>query len=180
MSTFRLDDVSKSDASDSDQSAHSERSLSPSREGAKKSKQKKKKERRQVAALTDDLGILLGDAFKTDPSDSTSTKPAMDGIDEETGGDGMDVEVISTTNGPSKRTRQNLAKMEKRKLAREQQQQDKLRQQMAASGTQEQTMAESQRQQKNTKKDATKARRQRKEKERARKAMGQGDAMELE
>ncbi|OAL06898.1 hypothetical protein IQ06DRAFT_331099 [Phaeosphaeriaceae sp. SRC1lsM3a] len=180
MSTFRLEDVTKSDASDSDQSTQSERSLSPSTAGTRKSRQKKKKERRQVAALTDDLGILLGAAFKTDPGLSTSTKPAIGGFDEESTGLEMDVEATSSTKGPSKRTRQNLAKMEKRKLAREQQQQDKLRRQMATSGTQDQVMVESQRQQKNSKKDTTKARRQRKQKERARKTIGQGDAMELE
>ena len=70
--------------------------------------------------------------------------------------------------------------MEKRKLAREQRQQDKLRRQLATSGTQDQVMAETQRQQKSSKKDNTKVRRQRKEKERARKAMGQVDEMEIE
>lgn len=70
--------------------------------------------------------------------------------------------------------------MEKRKLAREQRQQDKLRRQLATSGTQDQVMAETQRQQKSSKKDNTKVRRQRKEKERARKATGQVDEMEIE
>lgn len=41
-------------------------------------------------------------------------------------------------------------------------------------------MAETQRQQKSSKKDNTKVRRQRKEKERARKATGQVDEMEIE
>jgi hypothetical protein len=68
VSNFRLGEDDPSDVSDSDQSAHSERSLSPS--GVKKSKAKKKKERKQVGALTDELGILLGAAFQTSNADS--------------------------------------------------------------------------------------------------------------
>jgi hypothetical protein len=67
ISNFRLGENDLSDASDSDQSAHSDRSLSPS--GAKKSKAKKKKERKQVGALTDELGTLLGAAFQTPNAD---------------------------------------------------------------------------------------------------------------
>ena len=69
VSGFRLGEGHLSDPSDSDQSAHSEGSLSPSRSDAKKSKSKKRRElrqeRRQVGALTDELGTLLGAAFQT-------------------------------------------------------------------------------------------------------------------
>lgn len=73
-SGFRLGEDQPSDAtgSDSDQSAHRERDLSPTRD-AKVSKSKKrralKQERRQVGALTDELGTLLGAAFQ-EPNDS--------------------------------------------------------------------------------------------------------------
>jgi hypothetical protein len=70
ISNFRLGENNASDASDSDQSAHSERSLSPSRSGAKKGIAKKRKERKQVGALTDELGTLLGAAFQTPNADS--------------------------------------------------------------------------------------------------------------
>ena len=51
------------DASDSDQSNASARSLSPTRQGL--SKTKKKKERRQFGAFADELGDLLGAAFQS-------------------------------------------------------------------------------------------------------------------
>jgi hypothetical protein len=70
LSSFRLGENAASDASDSDQSAHSERSLSPSGGVTKKSKAKKRKDRRQVGALTDELGTLLGAAFQTPSGDS--------------------------------------------------------------------------------------------------------------
>lgn len=71
-----------SDASDSDQSAQSERSLLPTPPDAgdsttivfKKTKSKKrrqlKEERKQVNALTDDLGTLLGEAFQKPGADA--------------------------------------------------------------------------------------------------------------
>jgi hypothetical protein len=70
ISNFRVGENNSFDESDSDQSAHSERSLSPSRSGAKKSIAKKRKERKQVGALTDELGTLLGAAFQTPTADS--------------------------------------------------------------------------------------------------------------
>jgi hypothetical protein len=79
---FRLGEDDLSDASDSDQSAQSERSLSPTLPDAgdstatvfKKTKSKKrrqlKEERKQVNALTDDLGTLLGEAFQKPSADA--------------------------------------------------------------------------------------------------------------
>ena len=66
LTGFRLGEDDLFDASDSDsgQSAHSERSLSPSTTQVRKSKTKKKKERKEVGALTDELGALLGEAFQ--------------------------------------------------------------------------------------------------------------------
>jgi hypothetical protein len=62
---FRLGEDHISDASDSDQSAHTDRNL-PLLEGAMKvSKTKKKKDRKQVGALTEELDDLLSAAFQT-------------------------------------------------------------------------------------------------------------------
>lgn len=82
---FRLGEDDVSDASDSDQSAPSERSLSPTPQDdatstaamSKKSRSKKRRElkaeRKQVNALTDDLDSLLGDAFQDNSAKSAST-----------------------------------------------------------------------------------------------------------
>jgi len=79
---FRLGEDDLSDASDSDQSAQSECSLSPNPLDAsdptavvtKKTRSKKRRqlreERKQVNALTDDLGTLLGDAFQKPSADA--------------------------------------------------------------------------------------------------------------
>lgn len=85
----------------------------------------------------------------------------------------------STKSSPAKRTRQNIAKMEKRRMARERHQQSKLRQQNAAAEQKHLPLNEQQRRQKETKKNATQSRRQRKEKQRAREVAGQGDAMDI-
>jgi hypothetical protein len=72
---FRLDDKHLSDESDSDQSAHSVRSLSPSKKGTKATRSKKrrvlKQERKQVGALTDELDTLLGAAFEAPAVEET-------------------------------------------------------------------------------------------------------------
>jgi hypothetical protein len=68
-SEFRLGEDKISDVSDSDQSVHSERSLSP-QSGAKPSKAKKRKARKQVGALTDELDTLLGAAFQAPNGDA--------------------------------------------------------------------------------------------------------------
>jgi hypothetical protein len=79
-SGFRLGGDHLSDQSDSDQSAHSERSLSPSKTSAKVSRSKKRRElrqgRRQVGALTDELGTLLGAAFQAPDGDHEKTDVA--------------------------------------------------------------------------------------------------------
>lgn len=70
---FRLgDDLHISDASDSDQSATSERRLSPSRKDAKPTKSQKRRDRKQIGALTDELGDLLGAAFSPSTANSSS------------------------------------------------------------------------------------------------------------
>jgi hypothetical protein len=84
-----------------------------------------------------------------------------------------------TDSCPAKRTRQNIAKMEKRNLERERQQQDRMGRQIPVPGTQGLPQAELQKRQKQDKKSTTNARRLRKERERARKLAGQGDAMEI-
>jgi hypothetical protein len=65
---FRLGEDHISDASDSDQSAASERSLSP----GKMSKAKKRKVRKQVGALTEELDDLLGAAFQAPTINGTT------------------------------------------------------------------------------------------------------------
>lgn len=76
---------------------------------------------------------------------------------------------------PAKRTRQNIAKMEKRKLR----QQDNLQRQAAGAGIQMPMLVDQQKHQKQSKKESTKARRLRKKTERDRKRGGQADAMEI-
>jgi hypothetical protein len=63
MGKFRDHNNQDVDASDSDQSDASGRSLSPTRQGL--SKTKKRKERRQFGAFADELGDLLGAAFQS-------------------------------------------------------------------------------------------------------------------
>jgi hypothetical protein len=69
-----------------------------------------------------------------------------------------------------------MAKMEKRRLAREQQQQKKLRQENTAG---DMLVDQHPQHQNQTKKNATQARRLRKEKQRARALAARGDAMEI-
>jgi hypothetical protein len=70
---FRLGDDNQSDGSDSDQSVHSTRSLSPSKKGSNATRSKKrrvlKEERKKVGALTEDLDTLLGAAFQAPVED---------------------------------------------------------------------------------------------------------------
>ncbi|KAJ4370369.1 hypothetical protein N0V83_004887 [Neocucurbitaria cava] len=113
---FRLgEDRQVSDASDSDQSATSERSLSPSR---KRTKSQKRRERKKVGALTDELGELLGAAFSSSNADSSAAvaaasvsgtaEPATEDVE-------MQTDPILAGKKMNRRTRQNLAKMEIRK-----------------------------------------------------------------
>ncbi|KAJ8105698.1 hypothetical protein OPT61_g10021 [Boeremia exigua] len=120
LSHFRDHEDRNSDASDSDQSLASGRSLSPTRQGL--SKTKKRKERRQFGAFADELGDLLGAAFQS-KSDTASTGLTASTHAESTMADGdSEMQVQPTSSGPkmSKRQRQNLARMEARRLAKEQ------------------------------------------------------------
>ncbi|KAH8726193.1 hypothetical protein GQ44DRAFT_726185 [Phaeosphaeriaceae sp. PMI808] len=122
FSGFRLTKDHLSDGSDDDQSAHSERSLSPSRNSnlgtRSKIRRTHKQERRQVGALTDDLGTLLGAAFQA-PNESVIITGNADHV---AAGPEMEIENLSGEKKMSKRTRQNLVKAERRRLAREHQQ----------------------------------------------------------
>lgn len=71
---FRDGDDQDSDASCSDQSNTTERSLSPMRKGL--SKTKKRKERRQFGAFADELGDLLGAAFQSKDESKPATVDA--------------------------------------------------------------------------------------------------------
>lgn len=62
LGNFRDRNGQDSEASDSDQSNASGRSLSPTRKGLSKSG--KRKERKQFGAFADELGDLLGAAFQ--------------------------------------------------------------------------------------------------------------------
>ncbi|KAI0627458.1 hypothetical protein TUN199_00525 [Pyrenophora tritici-repentis] len=116
---FRLGDEQQfSDASDSDQSQASRRSLSPSRTNgqgpvpAPKSKKKKQKERRKMGALADELVDVLGDAFSANSADP---KPQTDSAQPPCGDQSMALDPEPAGKKMSKRTRQNLAKMQARK-----------------------------------------------------------------
>ncbi|EAT89024.1 hypothetical protein HBI56_036960 [Parastagonospora nodorum] len=174
VSEFRLGEDENSDLSDSDQSEHSERSLSPE-SGAKPSKAKKRKARKQVGALTDELDTLLGAAFQAPNGDAV--KSDVPGNIDHASGD-LSMEVDTEKRLP-KRTRQNMIKMEKRKLARERQKQNQPFQQPAPA--QKPLTAEGQKkQQKQSKKNSGQARRERKEKARARRALGLGEEMAVD
>lgn len=63
---FRLDNdqlISDASDTDTDQSAPSERSLSPIRKEGTRSKSRRKRERKKIGALTGELDELLGAAF---------------------------------------------------------------------------------------------------------------------
>ncbi|KAL5117178.1 hypothetical protein ACEQ8H_004866 [Pleosporales sp. CAS-2024a] len=173
---FRLGEDHISHFSDSDQSAPSERSLSP-QTGAKPSKAKKRKARKQVGALTEELHTLLGAAFQA--PDQEAAKPNIpDHGNADQNPSHLTME-IDTEKRLSKRTRQNMVKMEKRKLAGQQQRQNLSFPQEAPAQHKPLTVQGQQRQQKQNKKNSTQARRERKEKSRAKRAMGLGDAMAI-
>jgi hypothetical protein len=88
------------------------------------------------------------------------------------------IQVLLLTHFLAKRTRQNIAKMEKRKLARRGRQQQTVPASAAAMGPQGVPSSEQRKNQ--PKKGTAKVRRQRKEKSRAKQAVEQGDAMEIE
>jgi hypothetical protein len=89
--------------------------------------------------------------------------------------------MTSTDSHIAKRTRQNIAKMEKRKLARGwRHQSNGVPAAAAAVGPQRVPSTGHALTQNQNKKSTAQARRQRKEKARAKKAAGQGDAMEIE
>jgi hypothetical protein len=67
---FRLGDEEHfSDASDSDQSHASQRSVSPTQTKAQVPKSRRQKNRRKMGALADELVDVLGDAFSTPTTD---------------------------------------------------------------------------------------------------------------
>ncbi|KAH7069484.1 hypothetical protein FB567DRAFT_598793 [Paraphoma chrysanthemicola] len=177
VAAFRIaDEPSDASGSDSDQSAQSERDLSPSKKEQKVSKSKKrrtlKQERRQVGALTDELGTLLGAAFQ-EPVETPVNVTTPFGVAHTADHDqAMDLETTSTNieKTMSKRTRQNMMKMEQRRLAREMQKQDHSRQQTAVLVQAKPSSGSLQNQRKQNAKEKTQARRLRKEKARARKA----------
>ncbi|KAF1920189.1 hypothetical protein BDU57DRAFT_525327 [Ampelomyces quisqualis] len=165
VGNFRLGEHVASESSDSDQSAHS--ACSPQSPGAaKKSKAQKKKDRKQVGALTDDLDILLGAAFQKPNHHSVHAGAATDTAVAKTEPGCPTMEVDAPLKKLSKRTRQNMAKMEKRKLRR----QDKLQRQAAGAGVQVPMLVD---QQKQSSKNTAKARRERKKEERAKKVAEQ-------
>ncbi|KNG49211.1 lactose permease [Stemphylium lycopersici] len=111
---FRLGEEQFSDESDGDQSQTSQQSTSPRRANgqvpAQKSKKKKKKDRRKIGALADELVDVLGDAF------SVPNPDARISTDQHLSGDqSMVVDAEFSGKKMSKRTRQNLAKMQARK-----------------------------------------------------------------
>ncbi|RMZ74057.1 lactose permease [Pyrenophora seminiperda CCB06] len=115
---FRLGDEHHfSDASDSDQSQASQRSL-PSQANAQgpipvpKSKKKKQKERRKMGALADELVDVLGSAFS---ANSAHLKPQTDSAQPPCADQSMTLDPEPAGRKMSKRTRQNLAKMQARK-----------------------------------------------------------------
>lgn len=110
---FRLGDGHASDT-DSDQSAASERSISPQRKGLPKSR--KRKERKEFGALAHDLSDIMGAAF-TGPAaagNATANTTQADGDQE------MLLEGNQVGKKMNKRTRQNLERMEARRLKRDQ------------------------------------------------------------
>ncbi|KAF1945506.1 hypothetical protein EJ02DRAFT_338653 [Clathrospora elynae] len=111
---FRLGEEGHfSDASDSDQSAGSERSLSSTRGNRRVTKSKRQKDRRKMGALADELVDVLADAFaapNADPQAAVATATGQ--VD---GDQIMEVDVGPDGKKMNKRTRQNLAKMQARK-----------------------------------------------------------------
>ncbi|KAF9692526.1 hypothetical protein EKO04_009662 [Ascochyta lentis] len=208
LSHFRDAANRDSDASDSDQSDASGRSLSPTRQGL--SKTKKRKERRQFGAFADELGDLLGAAFQgkeeVKPAASTHagtpappstgqlftrylTLHAADdhlngGLDGDLDGD-SNMAVEPAAGGPkmSKRQRQNLAKMQARRLAKEQSKMVTAEEQAVAAERRGMTIQAYRGQRPDGKKGAKsdgQKRRSRKERERLRKKAEAADAMEVE
>ncbi|XPS79509.1 hypothetical protein M3J09_011490 [Ascochyta lentis] len=188
LSHFRDAANRDSDASDSDQSDASGRSLSPTRQGL--SKTKKRKERRQFGAFADELGDLLGAAFqgKEEVKPAASTHAADDhlngGLDGDLDGD-SNMAVEPAAGGPkmSKRQRQNLAKMQARRLAKEQSKMVTAEEQAVAAERRGMTIQAYRGQRPDGKKGAKsdgQKRRSRKERERLRKKAEAADAMEVE
>ncbi|KAJ4984644.1 hypothetical protein SVAN01_09833 [Stagonosporopsis vannaccii] len=183
LGDFRNIDDRHSDASDSDQSDASGRSLSPTRQGL--SKTKKRKERRQFGAFADELGDLLGAAFQgkdeskpIDPATSThAANPLTDGD--------LEMNAQPTSSGPkmSKRQRQNMAKMQARRLAKEQSKMIIPEQQTVAAKRKGMTIEEYRGQRpvgKKSEKNESQKRRSRKERERLKKKAEQAGAMEID
>ncbi|KAH7559962.1 hypothetical protein BM1_03596 [Bipolaris maydis] len=122
---FRMGEDQFSEASDSDQSQHSQRSPSPRQANgqvpAQKSKKKKQKDRRKMGALADELVEVLGDAFSAPTAHAyTGTDQQTSGdqsimVDAESAGKKMTFRLFVLNLSPDKRTRQNLARMQARK-----------------------------------------------------------------
>ncbi|KAF2845051.1 hypothetical protein T440DRAFT_559207 [Plenodomus tracheiphilus IPT5] len=168
--------------SDSDQSAHSERkrSVSPEKIEGKRTKSKKKRERRKVGALTDGLDVLLGSAFKGEGGEGGGVNGngsvetgAKGDVDEEMGGESTGMGVVGKK--MSKRTRQNLLKMEQRrqqKLATKQRE-------MLPEPTHQNSHPIPARKPLDAQKKATGARRARKERARLARKEGEGERMDI-
>ncbi|KAF3005838.1 hypothetical protein E8E13_008635 [Curvularia kusanoi] len=177
---FRDTNKMDSDASDSDQSDGSRRSLSPTRQGL--SKNKKRKERRQFGAFADELGDLLGSAFQN----KEESKPAGVAASTHAADGDLDMQVEPTSSGPkmSKRQRQNLAKMQARKLAKEKSKMVTAEEQTVAAERRGMTIQEYKGgkppPEKKSGKSETKTRRSRKERQRLKKKAEQADAMDIE
>ncbi|KAL1793424.1 hypothetical protein ACET3X_008406 [Alternaria dauci] len=112
---FRLGEEQHfSDASDSDQSQTSQRSASPRRAKgvapATKSKSKRQKDRRKMGALADELVDVLGDAFSAPQADLQTGSAQQPNADQT-----MAIDSEPVGKKMTKRTRQNLARMQARK-----------------------------------------------------------------
>ncbi|KAF1846037.1 uncharacterized protein K460DRAFT_119262 [Cucurbitaria berberidis CBS 394.84] len=179
---FRLgEDQHASDASDSDQSATSERSISPSK---KRTKSKKKRERKRIGALTHELDSLLGSAFSAPNGDASATGGVS--VEQASGDVVMETDPVPAGKKMNKRTRQNLAKMEARKQKsgnnRAKFEELVTRTQAAAAERRGMTLDEYREKRKHGGgKEMTKssARRARKEEQRAKRLATEGDKMEI-
>ncbi|KAH6612719.1 hypothetical protein C7974DRAFT_406219 [Boeremia exigua] len=183
LGNFRDADNQHVDASDSDQSDASGRSLSPTRQGL--SKAKKKRERRQFGAFADELGDLLGAAFQSNDQPKSSALPAStNAVGPNTDGD-LEMQAEPHLTGPkmSKRQRQNLARMQARKLAKEQSKMVTVEEQAVAAERKGMTIQEYRGQKppkKKSEKNDSQRRRSRKERERLKKKAEQAGAMEID
>ncbi|KAF1924381.1 uncharacterized protein M421DRAFT_95476 [Didymella exigua CBS 183.55] len=184
LGNFRDDGNQDSDASDTDQSDASGRSLSPTRQGL--SKTKKRKERRQFGAFADELGDLLGAAFQNKneqqptglPSSAHAANTTADGdLD-------MQVEPVATEPKMSRRARQNMERAQARRLAKEKSKMVVSELQTVAAERRGMTIQQYRGLKpegvKKSRSDATKKRRSRQAREKLKKKVEQASAMEID